>query len=348
MVFLEIVMSMYSKDKSAVKINNKMLVERRQTSYQSKFKSVFTQEDLENLPSLPQVFPNISQLHFDTVGIAKLLSNLDVKKAAGSDQIPCWVLKTGAQEIAPFLQRFSSLSLQIGDFPRDWKKANIHAILETGDRSLASNYRPISLTFVSCKIMKNIIFSHIMSHLEEFKVLSDIQHDFRKSHSCKTQLLITLEDLATDLDHGKQSDIILLDFAKAFDTVPHQRLLLKLNHYGVQGTINKWIQAWLCYREQSVLVEGEKSAPVSVMSVVPQGTVLGPLMFLIYINDIGVNIKSHIRLFADDTLLYATVSSKDDANTLQRDLDSLALVVQKLDSAIHQINRYPVDKYYEN
>ena len=261
------------------------------------FKSVFTQEDLENLPSLPQAFPNISQLQFDTVGIAKLLSNFDVKKAAGPDQIPCWVLKNAAQEIAPFLQRFLSLSLQIGNVSRDWKKANIHAIFKTGDRSLASNYRPISLTFVSCKIMEHIIFSHIMSHLEEFKILSDIQHGFRKSHSCETQLLITLEDLARNLDHGKQSVIILLDFAKAFDTVPHQRLLLKLNHYGVQGTINKWIQAWLCYREQSVLVEGDKSAPVSVMSGVQQGTVLGPLMFLIYINEVGVNIKSRIRLF---------------------------------------------------
>ena len=114
-----------------------------------------------------------------------------------------------------------------------------------------------------------------MSHLEELKILSDIQHGFPKSHSCETQLLITMEDLARNLDHGKQSDIILLDFAKAFDTVPHQRLLLKLSHYGVQGTINKWIQAWLCYREQFVLVE--ESVPVSVMSGVPQGTVLGPL-----------------------------------------------------------------------
>jgi len=203
------------------------------------FKSVFTQEDLENLPSLPQAIPNISQLHFDTVGIAKLLSNLNVKKAAGPDQIPCWVLKNAAQEIAPFLQQFFSLSLQIGDIPRDWKNANVHAIFKRGDRSLASNYRPISLTSVSCKIMEHIIFSHIMSHLEEFKILSDIQHGFRKHHSCKTQLLITLEDLARNLDHGKQSDIILLDFAKAFDTVPRQRLLLKLRHYGIQGTINK-------------------------------------------------------------------------------------------------------------
>ena len=101
-----------------------------------------------------------------------------------------------------------------------------HAIFKKGDRSLASNYRPIFLTSVSCKIMEYIIFSHIMSNLEEFKILSDIQHGLLKSHSCETQLLITLEDLARNLNHGKQSDIILLYFAKAssFDTVPHQRL----------------------------------------------------------------------------------------------------------------------------
>ena len=94
------------------------------------FKSVFTREDFENLPSLPQAFPDISQLNFDTVGIVKLLSNLNVKKAAGPDQIPWWVLKNAAQEIAPFLQRFFSHSLQIGDVPRDWKNANIHAIFK--------------------------------------------------------------------------------------------------------------------------------------------------------------------------------------------------------------------------
>ena len=149
------------------------------------FKSVFTQEDLENLPSLPQAFPNISQLHFDTAGIAKLLGNLDVKKSRWPRSDPLLGIENAAQEIASFLQRFFSLSLQVGDVPLDWKNVNVHAIFKKGDRSLTSNYRPISLTYVSCKIMEHIIFSHIMSHLEEFKILSDIQHGFRKFHSCE-------------------------------------------------------------------------------------------------------------------------------------------------------------------
>ena len=106
-------------------------------SSNSGFLQVFTEEDLENLSFLPKAFQNISQLHFDTVGIAKLLSNLDIKKVAGTDQIAFWVLKNAAQEIDPFLQRFFSLSLKIGDVPQDWKKAKIHAIFKKGDRSLA-------------------------------------------------------------------------------------------------------------------------------------------------------------------------------------------------------------------
>lgn len=171
------------------------------------FKSVFTQEDLKNFPSLQQAFPNISHQNFNTDRIAKLLSNVNINKATSPDQIPCWVLKNAAQEIAPFLQRFFLLSLQIENVPQDWRNANIHAILKKGDRSLPSNYRPISLTSVSCKIMDHIIFSHIMAHLEEFRILSDIQHGFRKSHSCETQLLVTLEDLARNIDQGKQATL---------------------------------------------------------------------------------------------------------------------------------------------
>ena len=126
---------------------------------QQRFPPVFTQEDLENLSFLPQAFQNISQLHFDTVGIAKLLSNLDIKKAAGTDQIPCWVLKNAAQEIAPLAPIPATVFLTFSEdrgCPAGLEKANIHAIFKKGDRSRASNYRPISLTSVFCKIMEYI------------------------------------------------------------------------------------------------------------------------------------------------------------------------------------------------
>ena len=157
-----------------------------------------------------------------------------------------------------------------------------------------------------------------MSHLDKHDILTDVQHGFRKSHSCETQLITTIEQTARNLDQGSQTDAILLDFPKAFDTVPHQRLLLKLDRYGLRGELKGWIQAWLCDRKQIVVVDGDKSALVKVKSGVPQGTVLGPLMFLLCINDIGDNIESQIRLFADDTILYTVIKGMGDASLLQK------------------------------
>ena len=125
------------------------------------------------------------------------------------------------------------------------------------------------------------------------------------------------------MDHRKQVDLILLDFSKAFDTVPHQCLLTKLEHYGIQGDIHRWINSWLSQRTQRVVVDGESSEFIRVMSGVPQGTVLGPLMFLLYINDISNNLTSHIRLFADDCIIYRTISSPEDPLHLQEDLDRI-------------------------
>jgi len=117
-------------------------------------------------------------------------------------------------------------------------------------------------------------------------------------------------------------DIVLLDFAKAFDTVPHQQLLTKLHNYGIRNTYN-WIKAWLTNRTQQVLLNGVKSTSVSVSSGVPQGTVLGPLMFLLYINDIITDIDSPLRIFADDYLLYRIINTPEDTNILQKDLDQI-------------------------
>jgi len=143
----------------------------------------------------------------------------------------------------------------------------------------------------------------------------------RSQHSCTTQLISLLEDLSYSMDYRQQTDVILLDFAKAFNSVPHQRLLLKLRHYGVTNNTCHWINSWLAKRSQRVVLDGVQSDPVFVQSGVPQRTVLGPLMFLLHINDIADGLSSSLRLFADYCLLYRTINSEEDAIELQNDLD---------------------------
>ncbi|XP_072022797.1 uncharacterized protein [Amphiura filiformis] len=157
------------------------------------------------------------------------------------------------------------------------------------------------------------------------------KHGFRSGHSCESQLLITIEDLAHNLDQKHQTDLQILDFQKAFDVVPHQRLLQKLDFYGVRGSLLTWINKWLTTRTQRVVVDGETSDPAKVKSGVPQGTVLGPLMFLLYINDITDHIDSStkIRLFADDCLLYRVIHTSQDTDILQKDLTSLCNWAEK-------------------
>ena len=140
----------------------------------------------------------------------------------------------------------------------------------------------------------------------------------------KVQLISLIEDLNSHMDRNLQVDMILLDFSKAFNTIPHCRLLKKLEYYHIDGQVIHWIEKWLTTRKQRVLLDGESSDYVPVTSGVPQGTVLGPLMFLIYINDIVENISSQIKLFADDCLLYRVIKTEQDTVSLQRDLDTLS------------------------
>ncbi len=267
--------------------------------------------------------PDIANLNITTNGVEKLLTKLVTSKAPGPDNIPNTLLKELSAELAPVLTSLFNQSLHSGQLPDDWKNANVSPVFKKDDKHTASNYRPVSLTCVCCKLMEHIVVSHLLDHMDLYSILSKLQHGFRKFHSCTSQLLLTVSDLANQLNSNKQVDICVLDFSKAFDVVSHRKLLAKLSHYGIRGDILTWIQSFLTNRKQSIVVEGVSSKQSDVLSGVPQGTCLGPILFLCYINDITNNIDSQLRLFADDALLYRPINSPADHNLLQQDLYTL-------------------------
>ena len=184
-----------------------------------------------------------------------------------------------------------------------------------------------------------------MAHLDEYKLLSDRQHAFRKGHSCETQLTTVINDWAKILDNRGQVDTFILDFEKAFDTPPHELLKSKLFGYGIGGKTLKWIDSFLCFRQQRVVVNGVKSDWAPVLSGVPQGTVLGPLLFSLYINDISSDIESEIRLFADDCVCYREIKDEKDTMKLQRDIDRLGSWAKEVKEAAYKGLVRPVLDY---
>ena len=152
----------------------------------------------------------------------------------------------------------------------------------------------MSLTCICSKLLEHIIYSHFL-HLKKYDILCEEQHGFRANRSCETQLISTVNDIAENMDVGKQTDVILLNFSKAFDRVTHMRLCHKLHHLGINGSLLEWIKCYLSERTQRVIVNSQRSSPSVVLSGVPQGSVLGPLLFLCYINDIISGISSPIN-----------------------------------------------------
>ena len=163
-----------------------------------------------------------------------------------------------------------------------------------------------------------------MNHGEKNNILYPLRHGFRRGKSCETQPTEFIDDLSNNLQNNQQTDILVMDFAKAFDKVCHSLLTHKLHHYGIQGNGNRWIKNWLANRKQSVVVEGEQSQFVSVESGVAQGSVIGPCLFLYYISDLPAKLHSSVRLFADDTIAYLAIRSHEDADLLQEDLVTLS------------------------
>jgi hypothetical protein len=301
------------------------------------FESVFTQEAPINPDLLPKqsVHPTMDDIDITEPGVLKLLQQLKVHKAAGPDQIGPRVLKELASTIAPILTVIFKRSYETGEVPDEWRTANVLPIYKKGQKNDAANYRPISLTCISCKLLEHIITSSIMRHANTHNLLYQLQHGFRSMRSCETQLIEFVADIANVTQKGAQTDIMIMDFSKAFDKVGHVKLVQKLHHYGIQGKTNRWIESFLTQRKQTVVLEGERSYEANVISGVPQGSVLGPSLFLFYINDIPDLITSRVRLFADDTVMYLAIRSTRDAETLQSDLQKLGEWERKWQMEFH-------------
>ena len=224
------------------------------------FFTFFIDED-HHVPTLESnPFPNNEDLYFSTHGISCILKNLQANKTPGPDEIPTYILKLCNEEIVPILQIIFIQSFKDRTLPNDWLTANVVPIFKKGSCNSPSNYRPISLTLACCKVMEHVIFHFIMDHLDKNNIINNHQHGFRPAHSCQSQLILITEDIFKTMDAHKQVDLILLDFCKAFDKVPHQRLLAKLKYYGIQGNLLNWITEWMTKRQQRVVLENKASA----------------------------------------------------------------------------------------
>ena len=265
------------------------------------FRSVFTRDAAQSSAKrlAGPAHPPAEPLTINEDGVQKLLAGLNPQKASGPDEVPARILGALATEVAPALTFLYQQSIETGEIPSQWRKAWITPVFKKGGRADAANYHPVSLTSIACKLLEHIFCSHVRRHLDNHKILCENNHGFRAKHSRETQLLLTTHEMLKLRDTGKQLDVVILDFSKAFDKVPHRRLQGILDFYGIRGNLLIWAEAFLIGRTQSVLVDGIKSKEEDVHSGVPQGTVLGPPLWITnqYGRDISVtSLLTQLRL----------------------------------------------------
>ena len=286
------------------------------------FVSVLTKENLDNMP-VPENKNNntfLSDIIITSRAVQDKLLKLDPHKATGPDKIPTSLLKNLAAELSTPLTILFNKSLSEGYVPSQWKEAEVIAIFKKGNKNLSNNYRPVSLTSVLCKTLESFVTDSLQNYMENNKFFSECQHGFRKHRSCVTQLLEVMNDFTNLIDNGHNIDVLYLDFSKAFDTVPHERLLAKLKSYGITNNIHSWIKSFLSDRKQRVRVNNSFSNFSPITSGIPQGSILGPVLFIIFINDLPDCVESGCKIFADDTKIY---NSTENSGVIQDDINAL-------------------------
>ena len=298
------------------------------------FKSVFTVDDgvCPSLPSDSAPTGLIRDILFNYDSVVKSVLKLKPKLTLDPDGLNSYFLKHVAGSVALPLMHIFNSSFHTGNLPKSWKHAVITPVFKKGLASDVGNYRPISITSICCKIMETLIHDQMINFLFKHDIISSQQHGFLSKRSTLSQMIEVVNDWTLAINCKSMVDIVYIDFAKAFDSVVHSKLCLKLKHVGIDGKLLAWISSFLENRSQSIKVGGYYSSVSSVLSGVSQGSVLGPLLFLLFINDItklfGPGV--HIKLFADDVKIYAVINDDDrlDHNIIQTALDQLSTWAQ--------------------
>ena len=278
----------------------------------------------------------ITDFQFTQKDIIKAINQIAINSACGENDVPAIVLKSCKEELSYPIWKIWRESLDTGFIPSIFKNQNITPIHKKSSRAEASNYRPISLTSHIIKTFERIFFQKLVEFIEKNQIIKSTQHAFTRGRSCLTQLISHVHDILQNLLRNNDTDAIYLDYAKAFDKVDHNLLLAKLYSYGIRGKLHNWLSSYLQKRIQFVVVNGEKSYPAMVKSGVPQGSVLGPLLFILYLNDINSYINhSTVRSFADDTRILKEIKSTGDIDLLQSDVDASILWSKRNNMLLH-------------
>ena len=285
----------------------------------------FTKENITNIPDIdkkPIRSDPLRNFNINRERVLKAIKNLKINKSPGIDGIHPRVLKEIAEVISDPIALIYKKSLDESELPRQWKDAEITPIYKKEQRNLPKNYRPVSLTSIICKILEKLIVEEIINHIKTNKLHCEQQHGFTSNKSTVTNLLETLNVITEAQMHGIPVDILFLDYQKAFDTVPHKRLIKQVESFGITGKALEWIKSFLSDRRQRVRVNSSTSTWKPVVSGIPQGSILGPILFTLYVNDIPSQLQSIIAMYADDTKLFSALLSEN-PNNLVGDLQVL-------------------------